>query len=186
MEGDSTMREIPLTRGQIALVDDEDFERIVQYKWFAEFHHGRWQACHNLWVNHKVKKLRMHRLIIGLDFGDKRQCDHKDLNSLNNQKNNLRITNFFGNAQNRPKISPTKKYKGVYYCGFKNQLNPWQARICIGGRNNKQDINLGYYPTQEDAARAYNEAAKHYHGEFARLNIIPENSYASHNAIKRS
>ena len=92
--------------------------------------------------------------------------DHIDGNSLNNQKNNLRICTQSQNCSNQ-KIgkSNTSGYKGVSYNKGQGKYN---SRI----RFNKKLIHLGYFVNLKDAARAYNEAAVKYHGEFANLNKI--------------
>lgn len=90
------MKQISLTQGKVALVDDEDYERVSKMKWHASFHgkegHEKWYACTTSrdYKNHS-SKIRMHRLIMGLEPGDKRVVHHKDDDGLNNQKSNLEI-----------------------------------------------------------------------------------------------
>jgi hypothetical protein len=106
----------------------------------------------------------MHRLVLGL--GDNKQIvDHFDHNGLNNQKSNLRPCSNSENISNSRKIIPkTSRYKGV--CWDKER-NKWLAKISI----NKKDIKIGRFDKEKDAARAYDEAALKYFGEFACTNF---------------
>lgn len=91
--------------------------------------------------------------------------DHKDRNPINDRIENLRAANHTQNSVNcSSKKNSSSKYLGV---NFKNGKY-WQANIRINGKK----TYLGYFKTEEDAALAYNEAAKIHHGEFANLNII--------------
>lgn len=152
------MKLIQLTQGRFAQVDDEDFELINQYKWYltgGNKYAGRW---------YNNKTMYMHREL--LNFPDQR-IDHIDRNSLNNQRNNLRICTGSQNCMNREKIlqNRSSQYKGVHYY-WKNQH--WRAGICI----NYKKIHLGCFKTEIEAAKAYNQAAIQYFGEFAHLNIF--------------
>lgn len=113
--------------------------------------------------------IRMHRNIMGCIIGDGKIVDHIDGKGLNNLHSNLRIVDHFGNAQNaKPKNG--RRFKGVFDLRkFRpNGTKTFQARITVGGR----DISLGYFKTAEEAALAYNDAAKFYHGVHARLNQL--------------
>ncbi len=107
----------------------------------------------------------MHREILGLDHGDRRQVDHINGDGLDNRKENLRICDTSKNVINRSigKIN-TSGYKGV---NWRKKSKKWVARI---GFNNKR-IYLGDFNNKEDAARAYDTAALKYYGEFAKLNF---------------
>lgn len=110
----------------------------------------------------------MHREILGLERGDPRQGDHVDGNGLNNTRGNLRIATPFEQSWNKRAHRDTESgYKGVRRHG-----RGWRARIIANGVL----LLIGVYPTKEEAARAYNEKALELHGEFARLNIIPEDA----------
>jgi hypothetical protein len=160
------MKEVVLTNGDVALVDDEDYEIVTSYTW------RRW-GRHNVWYAYTTSQpnILMHRLIMGLPDGI---IDHKDKNGLNNQKANLRVCTNAENIRNsRKRKDNTSGYKGVifkcaYHKGKKYPLKkPWQAYIHF----NKKQIHIGYYHTSEEAARAYDKKAKKYFGEFACLNF---------------
>jgi hypothetical protein len=165
------MRTIPLTQGKVALVDDEDFERINQHKWFAHKSPdggGRFYALRNQKVRECVGKKRktvaMHREV--LQYGDADpDLDHRDRDGLNNQKSNLRAADDHTNQWNKMGWSKTG-FKGVHFMGVRRL--PYQARITSGGKQ----IHIGSYKTPTEAATAYNQKALQLFGEFARLNIV--------------
>lgn len=146
------MKEIPLTQGKVALVDDEDYDYISQWKWCVTT--GRA-------VRNNGTTVFMHRVIMKTPAG--MEVDHIDGNSLNNQKSNLRNCSHNNNQKNM-RIS-YKKYKGITYVG---NVSGYKARLYCNGER----IHLGFFKTEEEAALAYNEAAIKYFGEFANLNII--------------
>ncbi len=158
------MKEIQLTKGKKALVDDADYDWLNQWKWYAMNSRGSYYACRTS-VNKGIKRyILMHRLIFS---GIHPSClvDHIDGDGLNNQKSNLRSCNNKQNVRNSKPIIGTSKYKGV---SFSSDRKKWQAKI----KHNGNSIWIGYFDYESDAAIAYNEAAKMYHGEFARLNHI--------------
>ena len=157
------MREILLTQGKVALVDDEDFEEISKYKWHVN---NDGYATRNYWLNQKCYTIRLHRLITKAKSGD--EVDHINLNKLDDRKSNLRICSLSENRRNRTiKQNNTSGYKGISFCPEKKK-NQWSSRIGINGKR----ICLGHYGTKKEAAQVYNNAAIKYHGEFARLNKI--------------
>lgn len=158
------MKKIPLTQGKYALVDDESFEYLSQWKWFAEKIGRTWYASRGLYDPIKKrhgKMLRMHRVIMKNPI--KKLVDHKDRNGLNNQRCNLRVCTKSTNAMNYERIKSKTGYRGV--CMTKNK---WSSGIKV----NYKRINLGVFLTPELAALAYNKAAIKYHKEFAILNEI--------------
>tara|TARA_R110000868_G_scaffold146432_1_gene367237 strand:- start:666 stop:1151 length:486 start_codon:yes stop_codon:yes gene_type:complete len=159
------MKEIQLTQGKVALVDDEDYDYLMQWKWFANKKGSTFYAVRSLHSNNVRKTIFMHRLITN-NINTKMQTDHLNGNGLDNRKINLRICTTSQNSMNRGlQINNTTGFKGVNYDKFSNKF---RAQI----RVNNIYKNLGYYIDPKDAARAYNEAAIKLHGEFANLNKI--------------
>jgi hypothetical protein len=149
------MKNIPLVQGGYALIDDDDFEKVKQFTWHLT-ENGYAVA------NHKGKKLRMHRLVMGAK--DDEVVDHRNRMKLDNQKENLRITDRSGNACNRGVLlHRTVKFKGVY-----RNAGRYEARIKI----KKVPHYLGRFDTAEEAAAAYNRAAAELHGDMACLNLL--------------
>lgn len=151
------MKTIPLTQNKFSQVDDEDFDELSKYKW----HYLEGYALRNEYNNGNRKYVRMHREIICAP--DELEVDHKDGNGLNNQRSNLRICTSSQNKMNRaPHKDNSSGFKGVW-----KERRRWYSQIYFEG----QYIFIGSFLTPEEAARAYDEAAKKYHGEFAKLNF---------------
>lgn len=153
--------------GKFALVSDEDFEYLNQFIWKVD---GSGYPYRTI----KIKKnnfisLRMHRDILKL-VGSQ-PADHKDINRLNNQRDNLRICTKADNNRNRGLLrNNTSGYIGVCYRKGKWRTKRWMASITI---DNKRKF-IADFNTKEEAAKAYNLAATKYFGQFARLNPIPQ------------
>lgn len=163
------MKEIQLTQGKVALVDDEEFEFLNEFKWQAHKHRDTNESYYaitnvKLGVN-KWKSIKMHRLIMKV-VDPKILVDHRDRNGLNNQKINLRTATRLDNAANRnSKPNTTSKFLGVSWHIARNK---WRANI----QKNKKIKHLGYFINEIEAAKAYNNAAILTHGEFANLNHL--------------
>lgn len=162
------MKEIPLTKGKFAVVDDEDFSRLSRWKW----HYGkRGYAARTVEIGYfqgkrKQTQILMHREVI--EVPNNMFVDHINGDKLDNQKTNLRIVNTQQNNWNsKTPAHNTSGFKGVSE-DKRNLSKKWQAYITV---DNKK-IHLGYFSTKEDAAKAYNEAAKEIFGEYARLNNL--------------
>jgi len=161
------MKEIPLTQGKVAIVDDEDYPLVSQYKWHADCQLGMWYA-----ISGKHPQITMHRLILGLQPGDGEGVDHVDRNGLNNRRSNIRIATRSQNMANTKKSSGGRadfwglnsKYKGVTR---RNGSRKWYVQIQVNGKT----IHLGSYDDEMVAAQVYDDAAKEYFGEFARCNF---------------
>jgi hypothetical protein len=154
------MKQIPLTRGLVALVDDEDYEAISAYKWSCR---GGYASRSETLPGKpgKQRTVYMHRVILGIEFGDSRKVDHKDCDKLNNTRANLRAVTHAQNMQNRRMHSNnTSGAKGVSFV-----LGYWRAHIRVNGVG----ILLGCFKNHADAAAAYRNAAVKYHKEFANL-----------------
>lgn len=160
------MKEIKLTRGMFALVDDEDFEYLNQWKWNAQKIRNNWYAVRTVWSSgNKRHGELMHRVLLKAKTA-KEIVDHKDRNGLNNQKVNLRLCTVAQNCANRsPKKHSTSKYLGVCWIAGRGK---WRADIKDSGKNKF----LGQFDSEDAAANAYNAAAKEIHGEFANLNAV--------------
>jgi hypothetical protein len=146
-------KEIQLTQGKIALVDDEDFEYLSQWKW--HFSNGYAARTVNIFHN----KIWMHREV--MKTPPEMDTDHIDSNGLNNQKYNLRICTPSQNSRNRKKRKDIYKGVGITANG------KWQASLMKDGVY----VLRKTFDTPEAAARAYDEAARKHHGEFASTNF---------------
>lgn len=160
------MKTIPLTRGMVALVDDSDFDWLSQWDWHVHSSRDMLYAARSEYnpQTGKIKTVLMHREI--LKAPSNKLVDHKDRNSMNCQRYNLRITNRLGSSRNRSgwKKKPESNFKGVF---FRKDTGKWRAGICVDYKM----IWLGQFDSAKDAARAYDaRAAKHF-GEFAVLNF---------------
>lgn len=153
------MREIPLTKGKIALVDDADYEWLSQWKWF---YHSQGYAV----KNYNNSCVLMHRKIMNPDKGF--VIDHINGNKLDNRRENMRICTYSDNNKNsKTRGKPLIKYKGVRYSPDR-KLKPWSAEIhAPSGR-----IYLGSFKNENNAAQAYNFAALEHFGEFASFNQV--------------
>jgi hypothetical protein len=156
------MPEIPLSRGLVALVDDEDYEWLSQWRWCA--------SANGYAVRMKRKGedgfpgyVSMHRSIMAPSPGE--EVDHKNRNGLDNRRSNLRLATGRQNKHNTgPRRRGTSGFKGVTQCG----PTRWAAQIYDGSRR-----HLGIYESAAEAAAAYDEAARGSFGEFAWLNFPP-------------
>ena len=155
---------IPLTQGQVALIDEEDFELVSRYKWHAQRvrHTNSFYAQTNISMPDGSKThLQMHRLIMNAQPGE--LVDHIHHLTLDNRKSELRLCTTEQNAHNMAKHSDnTSGYKGVRWIKDREK---WRAQIGMRGKK----IFLGDFASPEMAYNAYCEAAIALHGEFARL-----------------
>lgn len=164
----STTVEIQIVNGPITVIDAIDAD-LAAFKWYAMQKNGKTYAWTKLSKgdNSKTPISYLHRIIlqrmIEVPLSSKDITDHIDNNSLNNCRNNLRLTNKSGNAQNsRKHRDNTSGFKGVYW---NKKTNRWIARITVHGKH----LHVGTFKTSKEAHIAYCEAAKYYHGEFARF-----------------
>lgn len=143
------------------LIDEEDFNLINDYNWYI---HPRTGYTRGRKKNPECKYnfISMHRLILNI-WDKKIEIDHRNHNKLDNRKENLRTCNRSQNTSNRTAYG-ISKYLGVSWHIRKNK---WVAGIGF----NKKTKYLGIFENEIDAAKAYDEAAKIYHGEFANLNF---------------
>ncbi len=153
------MKKIQLTQGKVALVDDEDFEKLSVFKWYAHWNGGKWYAVRS--SNGKQKRFYMHREILNITIGI--QGDHRSGDGLDNRRENLRFCTNQQNAFNQKNPHKDNKLgiKGVRRCEDRKKF---QARIKIDGKQ----IHLGCFNVMGDADSAYRIAEEKYFGEFAR------------------
>jgi hypothetical protein len=153
------MKLIKLTRGKMALVDDDDFEKLNKHKWCVARRNGggNYYACRTIAGG---KTLYMHSEIIG--NSPNMEIDHINGNGLDNRVANLRKCTHVENRQN------SRVYVGRKFKGTKKNGNGFSARIVV----NKKEKYLGTYKTEIRAAMIYNKFATMYFGEFARLNTV--------------
>lgn len=155
------MKRIYLTQSQTAYVDDEDYDWLSRWLWLFD---GKY-AARKCIGNNRLKIFMHVEIMKRYNLFESEEIDHKDLNKLNNQKENLRPATHAQNSCNRRVQSNNASgFKGV---SFDKWANKWIANIC----HNQKDIKLGRFETLEEAARAYDKWAKIYFGEFARLNF---------------
>jgi hypothetical protein len=155
-------RRIPLTQGKFAIVDPEDYNILSQYKWQAQ------RSARNIYARRVVREdskrtlILMHREI--LKMADDLVVDHINHNGLDNRRSNLRPATKKQNGWNKRSKLHSSRFKGV---GWNKRTKKWRATICYKGKK----ISLGLYGDENEAAKAYDEAAKKYRGEFAALNF---------------
>lgn len=152
------MREIPLTQGRVALVDDEDFERASAFKWYFQ---RNGYAARDGRMPGEPSTVLLHRFILNAKSG--MYVDHIDHDGLNCQRSNMRLCTHGQNMGNRRKSRGCASgFKGVTAAGVR-----WKAEIVVS----RKRIYLGCFATEREAAAAYDDAAKREYGEFACLNL---------------
>ncbi|MGB8014162.1 MAG: AP2 domain-containing protein [Terriglobales bacterium] len=160
------MREVKLTRGYAAFVDDADYERVMAVgQWNAQVERsGNVYAVRSIKVEGKrAASQLMHRFILGIT-DSKVRVDHKNRYPLDNRRNNLRIATPSQNAANSRARGGTSRFAGV---SWHMRCGKWRARI----RPNGSTIHLGLFANELDAALAYDVAARKHFGEFAKCNL---------------
>ena len=162
------MKTIQLTQGKVARVDDSDFESLSLHKWYAakNTHTGKhyaWRGDYALGRKRR-KTVHMSKTVLGCTG----MVDHINGNTLDNRRSNLRECTNQQNSFNKRKTTKQNgaatQFKGV--CWHK-RLKKWQANICV----NYRKVHIGYFDSPEEAATAYDAAAKRFFGQFAAPNF---------------
>lgn len=151
------MREIKLSQGKVAIVDDEDYERISKRKWF--FHAATGYAMGYVTQGRGRSPVYLHRIILNAAKGD--YVDHRSRDKLDNRHSNIRICTQTQNILNSPNVGSgkwTSKYRGVSALRYK-----WKAAFC--------NRTLGHFYSEIEAAQAYDAAALAAHPDFVHLNF---------------
>ncbi len=156
------MKTIKLTKNKVALVDDEDFERLNQYKWKAILSCSKWYAIRSFRVNGEQKTILMHREIMNAQAGV--IIDHKFSDGLDNRKENLRPCTPQQNGFNKKHPSKRNSNTGIKGVSWNSVRRKFQATIGFNGA----PVILGYFTVLADADQAYRVAEIKYFGEFAR------------------
>lgn len=155
-------RTIPLAGGREAIVDVADYDALSLRRWIGIKKQNIMYACGLSRINGKKIIVEMHNVIMN---SDKMRVDHKNGNGLDNRRCNLRIATKAQNDWNRGRQKNNKSgFKGVYW--RKDRLK-WSVEI----KANRERLCLGVFTDVIEAARAYDQAALKYHGDFARLNF---------------
>jgi hypothetical protein len=163
-----TFRRIYLGEGRRwTILESGDYYRLKHFRWWLYGNGSNFYAARSMITKGmKTKIVFMHRQIMNEPVG--LVVDHRNCTSLDNRKSNLRFATHAENICNRRKQKNTSsRFIGVY---FDRQRNKWVGRIT----HNRKKIWLGRFDSEIEAARAYDEGARKYHGEFARLNFPPE------------
>lgn len=162
----SSPKRVPLSKGFVALVSPEDFDRIARFKWRVTAPNGtgkRYAVRTEHIGNRKYRQVLMHREVMGLGPGDKRQVDHRRCEeTLNNTRRNLRIATH---QQNHFNISKHRD-NSTGFKGVSREKRRFAARIKVAGKQ----LYLGARDTPQEAAVLYQQAAEKHFGEFARAN----------------
>lgn len=165
-------REIPLTHGQVAIVDESDYEKLSAHKWhaFRPPHSKNWYAVREAYregegpTRNRRYRSHMHRVILDVDDCKKHLfVDHINGNGLDNRRSNLRLVTHSQNHMNERRRSDNASgHKGVSRASTISER--WQANITANGKTHY----LGIFPTIQEAIEARREAGQKLHGEYAR------------------
>jgi hypothetical protein len=171
-------RQIPLSQGKFATVSAEDFRRVMKHKWcLHQATLSKTYAQSNMKINGKWKRVLLHRFLMNAQPGQ--QVDHKDRDGLNNTRENLRFCTHAQNLHNSPahvSKNKTSRFKGV---SWSKVMKKWHAQIMVSRKYH----SLGYFHSEEEAARAYDDASRKHLGEFASVNFNETPRQEARNAL---
>jgi hypothetical protein len=170
------MKKIPLTQGQFAIVDDDDYADLSKFKWYAMWDRRRkvFIAVRRLDLEtladaktdgrscRRQRTVFMARAILSPPIGF--EVDHANMDTLDNRRSNIRLAQRRQNLMNRRKWGSACRFKGIFRNG-----KSFTAIIRVKSNRRK---SVGTFKTEIEAAKAYNQAAKQHYGEFARLNPV--------------
>ena len=157
-------RRIYLGEGQWTILESPDYYRLKNFRWFVFVSSGKFYAHRCAIIkNQRTKRISMHREI--MNAPKSKLVDHKNGDSLDNLRSNLRLATQRENLRNRKKTKSktSSLFRGIY----RYRKYRWVALIKYRGKR----IWLGIFDNEIDAAKAYDKAAKKYFGQFARLNF---------------
>ena len=158
---------IPLSQGLYALVDGENYEWLMQWKWCAFKAPATFYAARKGYDKKAGKRMmiKMHREILGLKYLDSKMTDHRNHCGLDNRESNIRAcTNQQNQGNSKVRKDNSSGYKGVCWFPIRKK---WEAAI----KDNGKRIYLGNFDTKEEAARVYDKRAREIFGEYAYLNF---------------
>jgi hypothetical protein len=162
-------RRIDLGEGEWTILDSQDYYRLRNLKWVVNGNGSKFYAVRFVKTGPgKTKTLRLHREIMNAPDG--LLVDHRNGNGLDNRRDNLRLATHGENASNRRKTKSKTTSRFIGVC-FDKKRGQWPGQITYRGKK----IWLGRFKSEVEAAKAYDAAAKKYHGEFARLNFPEDN-----------
>jgi len=162
------MKIIKLTQNKVAFVDDEDFEYLNKFKWYAQKGGNTFYAVRNEYLNGKHKQIRMHRVVLSV-LDKKIMVDHADRNGLNNTKLNLRLCDNAENQWNTGlSICNTSGIKGIDYDKSRNK---WRVQLRHKGRK----YTFGRFINLQDAINVYNRKVKELRNKFLLEPIEAQN-----------
>jgi len=159
-----SFRRIYLGEGEWTILDEKDYYRLCDFKWVISGNGRKFYAARHVKKGPGRTKVEyLHRVIMQPARGF--VVDHRDRNPFDNRRDNLRLATYSQNSCNRPKrTNVSSRFLGVT---LDRRCGRWEAQIYY----RRKRIRLGRFDNESDAARAYDEAAKKYHEEFAQLNF---------------
>jgi hypothetical protein len=165
------MKLIPLSQGKFAQVDDEDYDFLMQWKWFVN--HGR--AVRSAWTPGREKKLQifMHRVLMDAPPG--MEVDHRNMDPLDNQRHNLRVCTPGQNQYNKRARKDSPSGLKNITPNFGKRGITWAVKM----RASKKEHYIGTFKTLEAAIQAHTAAIRRLHGEFGREVSVADLKIAS-------
>lgn len=155
------MKLIPLSQGEFAIIDDDDYDDASYFKWYCRKYKGtdRKYAITSIWNGKSYFKVYLHNFISGV-----KHPDHKNNNGLDNRKENLRIATHADNSRNRS--MDRKNTSGLKGVSFHKHTKKWRATLSINNRS----VSLGFYDDKIHAAKVYDGISMLIFGQFAKTN----------------